>query len=55
MASDMRHGAVFDIIAMHSGNPSRQIQPVSHDDPRLMCRIRDPEGAEPRLIQVAKA
>ena len=53
--------AVDDIRAVAArcvemgGEIVAEIQPVSDDDPGLMCRIRDPEGAVLGLIQVAKA
>lgn len=52
--------AVDDIRAVAArcvemgGEIVAEIQPVSDDDPGLMCRIRDPEGAVLGLIQVAK-
>ncbi len=47
--------AVADRCVGMGGEIGAEIQPVSDDNPGLMCRLRDPEGAVLGLIRVAKA
>lgn len=53
IAVDDIHDVASRCVEM-GGEIVAEIQQVSDDDPGLMCRIRDPEGAVLGLIQVAK-